>query len=334
MWTTISKFALKLLSSKEGRKLLKTLALLLLVILLIPAAAIAYLFPWKVSAEKDDPYIEAARMINGDVINLDDIRIIDMVVFFDGDAERMSQVTTQSLTNRYYKYYYSQASEDDEDGFAFSSKRYFDIIESLEAAGLITSEKEKRINEFIEIAQNVDPALYDSTSVSITKGDITLPFNKYTITAGSWAYADGGWHPAVDFAVPLNTSIKAPMNFTKLTEGITNSGYGTYTVMLAQKEQDAYVFIFGHMNKVYVKQSYLQGEVIGLSGNTGNSTGPHTHIEVIFLKNKTSTEVSALFKKNKDYWFGLGYTKKGECSKICRLKPENVFGVKLGEVRR
>jgi len=44
-----------------------------------------------------------------------------------------------------------------------------------------------------------------------------------------------------------------------------------------------YTTVYGHLDRIYVKQwdKVKQGEFIGTMGNTGNSTGPHLHYEVL-----------------------------------------------------
>ena len=56
-------------------------------------------------------------------------------------------------------------------------------------------------------------------------------------------------------------------------------GYGNY---IAIEHPDGKVTIYGHLSSVAVGvgQTVVQGQVIGYSGSTGNSSGPHLHFEV------------------------------------------------------
>lgn len=84
---------------------------------------------------------------------------------------------------------------------------------------------------------------------------------------------------ARDFAAPKGTPVYAVHDGTVLIAHPTgyNGGYGLYVVIDFTDGRQA---IFGHMSKVLVGPGDVvkQGDVIGLVGSTGHSTGPHCHI--------------------------------------------------------
>lgn len=83
---------------------------------------------------------------------------------------------------------------------------------------------------------------------------------------------------AVDFGVPIGTTVHATAAGTVIISKPTgyNGGYGTYIVI---NHPDGSQTLYGHLSKVLVTvgTSVTQGQAIGLSGNTGESTGPHLH---------------------------------------------------------
>jgi murein DD-endopeptidase MepM/ murein hydrolase activator NlpD len=85
-------------------------------------------------------------------------------------------------------------------------------------------------------------------------------------------------HMAIDLAVPVGTPVKATMSGTVVYAGWNNEGYGNLVIV----ENGPYRTYYAHLSKIpmTVGQSVPPGMVIGLSGNTGNSTGPHLHYEV------------------------------------------------------
>ncbi len=89
----------------------------------------------------------------------------------------------------------------------------------------------------------------------------------------------GSFHKGIDWACNTGTKIMASCSGTVITAGWVN-GYG-YCVEL--EHPDGKHTKYGHLSeiKVRVGQYVNQGEVIALSGNTGNSTGPHLHFEII-----------------------------------------------------
>ena len=68
------------------------------------------------------------------------------------------------------------------------------------------------------------------------------------------------------------------------TKGVTlvDEGYGKYVVI---RHDNGLETIYGHLSKQLVEENQLvkAGEVIGLGGNTGRSTGSHLHFETRFL---------------------------------------------------
>jgi len=58
--------------------------------------------------------------------------------------------------------------------------------------------------------------------------------------------------------------------------------YGNYVVI---RHFNGLETVYGHLSKTFVKvnQVVRSGEIIGLGGNTGRSTGPHLHFEIRYL---------------------------------------------------
>ena len=91
-------------------------------------------------------------------------------------------------------------------------------------------------------------------------------------------------HKGIDFAGKLNTEVYASGNGIVKKQGYS-SGYGKFIVI---DHGHGIKTIYGHLNDTKVKKGdkVLAGQVIGLLGNTGLSTGPHLHFE-IKVKNKS-----------------------------------------------
>ncbi len=86
---------------------------------------------------------------------------------------------------------------------------------------------------------------------------------------------------AVDFGAAIGTPVKASAAGTVIiAKAGNNGGYGTYIVIT---HADGSQTLYGHLSKLSVAagDKVDQGETIGLSGNTGKSTGPHLHFKII-----------------------------------------------------
>ena len=87
------------------------------------------------------------------------------------------------------------------------------------------------------------------------------------------------YHKGVDWATPTGTAVVASSGGTVARAG-WGSGYG-YVVYI--NHPDGRQTRYGHLSKVLVSagQTVSQGQKIALSGNTGVSTGPHLHFEIL-----------------------------------------------------
>lgn len=88
------------------------------------------------------------------------------------------------------------------------------------------------------------------------------------------------YHPAIDFNVPRGTKVFATGAGRVVRAGNSGSGYGVFVEI---DHGFGYQSLYAHLtvNKVAVGDSVERGQLIGLSGNTGYSKGPHLHYEVI-----------------------------------------------------
>lgn len=104
-----------------------------------------------------------------------------------------------------------------------------------------------------------------------------LPVTDYVFTSGYGARW-GSTHYGIDLAVPTGTEVLAAADGEVIQSG-WNGGYG---ISVYIRHEDGSVTRYGHMNEtcVIVGEYVSQGAVIGFSGNTGDSTGPHVHFEI------------------------------------------------------
>ena len=96
------------------------------------------------------------------------------------------------------------------------------------------------------------------------------------------------FHTGLDIAAPLDTPIHAAADGVVLLAAASVDGsgklvgYGNYVVIA---HPDGFVTLYGHLDSVAVKAGQVvhQGEIVGLEGSTGWSTGPHVHFEIRHL---------------------------------------------------
>ena len=86
------------------------------------------------------------------------------------------------------------------------------------------------------------------------------------------------FHKGIDFRAATGTRVYASKGGRVIFAG-RKGGYGK---IVGIEHEDNFTTWYGHLSRIRVKrgQTVSQGKVIGLSGNTGISTGPHLHFEI------------------------------------------------------
>jgi len=82
-------------------------------------------------------------------------------------------------------------------------------------------------------------------------------------------------HDGVDFSVAEGTPVRAAASGTMMS--LSGKNYGNYAVIESYDKGVKFATLYAHLSVVNPKGWVERGQVIGLTGNTGNSTGPHLH---------------------------------------------------------
>ena len=106
-------------------------------------------------------------------------------------------------------------------------------------------------------------------------------------------------HKGIDFAAETGTPIYAAAAGV-VSQAKWGTGYGLM-VKIHHEHIGGYDSLYAHMSRRYVREGQYvrQGELIGLIGSTGKSTGPHLHYEIHVNRHKVNPRGRALANKFK-----------------------------------
>jgi murein DD-endopeptidase MepM/ murein hydrolase activator NlpD len=99
------------------------------------------------------------------------------------------------------------------------------------------------------------------------------------VYTSGFGYRWGVLHGGIDIANSIGTPILAASDGVVIDAGPT-AGYGIWVKL---RHSDGTVTLYGHLSAVLVNigERVYAGDQIAKMGNTGNSTGPHLHFEVL-----------------------------------------------------
>ena len=132
------------------------------------------------------------------------------------------------------------------------------------------------------LRQSVTQVEDRGTNTGIESGSWVWPSPYTDITSGfGWRILFGSpnFHPGYDIGCPIGIPIYATNNGVVEQAGWNSGGYGIWVLI---NNGNGIQTVFGHLSRVAVSpgQVIAKGQVIGYSGDTGDSTGPHLHYEV------------------------------------------------------
>lgn len=119
----------------------------------------------------------------------------------------------------------------------------------------------------------------DTYTIDLTGFHMPTPSTKITSHFGPrWRRM----HNGLDLKVNIGDTIVAAFDGKVRIVKYERRGYGKYVVI---RHDNGLETVYGHLSKQLVEENQLvkAGEVIGLGGNTGRSTGSHLHFETRFL---------------------------------------------------
>lgn len=176
-----------------------------------------------------------------------------------------------------------------------------------------------------------------------------IPSSIGFISARVWSYPPpwSATHLGYDYAAPIGTPIRAAANGVVLASydncptwgGYPNwcgspglAGGGNQVFLLVSVQNKLYGVIYLHMQSKTTlarSQTVTAGQIIGRMGSSGNSTGSHAHVEVIYLGNRTINDYINGWSGSLTFDIGMSLAHRCDYngySAPCRMDPGKAFG--------
>jgi hypothetical protein len=136
--------------------------------------------------------------------------------------------------------------------------------------------------------------LYDSLKTQGRWWAMPLSQSRTTSIFGHRRYR---WHYGVDLALTTGDSVFAAFDGVIRICKYNYGGFGNYIMV---RHHNGLETLYGHLSKQLVKvgQHVKAGELIGLGGSTGKSSGPHLHFEVRYQGNAIDPSLLYDFEKH------------------------------------
>jgi murein DD-endopeptidase MepM/ murein hydrolase activator NlpD len=105
-----------------------------------------------------------------------------------------------------------------------------------------------------------------------------VDINKYPFTS-PFGPRWGTFHSGVDIGTPVGVQVRASADGVVVQAGFSSGGGGNQ-VTIKHKDDTLTLYMHNSQISTTVGKEVKQGDIIAISGNTGNSTGPHVHFQI------------------------------------------------------
>ncbi|MBQ9993663.1 MAG: peptidoglycan DD-metalloendopeptidase family protein [Clostridia bacterium] len=160
------------------------------------------------------------------------------------------------------------------------------LLSQIAADKAVLQEEQIKIDKEMQSARAaldaiINAAAANSTETDYVGGSWKWPspgYGRVTSKFG-WRSWSQSYHKGIDIGAPTGANIVASNAGTVVTSSYNAGGYGNYVII---DHGGGYMTVYGHLSRrsVSVGQKVGRGQVIGLCGSTGRSTGPHLHFEI------------------------------------------------------
>ena len=153
------------------------------------------------------------------------------------------------------------------------------------AAKLAAAKKADEAKKKADVAKKKAAAKKAAAAKRAAKLAWETPVDHYQLSA-SFGNDGSRWshkHSGQDFAVPIGTKVEAAHKGVIVKAGPNGGGDGpAYGNAIVIKHSNGTYSQYAHLSRidVHIGEYVNKGEKIALSGNTGNSSGPHLHFEI------------------------------------------------------
>lgn len=125
-----------------------------------------------------------------------------------------------------------------------------------------------------------------------------------------WFWGSGGAHRGLDMWIVYDTVYSALNGYVEFAaytpgeDGYEPDGFGNYLRTRSAWNSNTLYIYYAHLSKLLVDtgENIIVGQAIAISGNTGNSTGPHLHFEI---RENDSYYLAERTRRNPELWFSM-----------------------------